>query len=570
MNGRKFSLTDLPGICRAILTGRSEREISRKYGCSPSTVCDYRKRLKAGNITYEMLFSLPLDALIKEVCPNAAEVRVTAKSAKVTHSRKKRDEAWGGPETRPDFAKLALKVKTEKSTIWNEWVNYRDGCGVLGHKPMSRSWFYSCLSDEIAKLRKGDAGDGVSMLRDHAYGDALMVDWSGTELCYTADDGFTQISYPLFVAVFPASNYTMATAMPDMTTASVCMAIGRLLALAGVKPRLIVVDNMKSAVDRHVRGKGAVMNASFMHFLGLMAIDAEACNAASPTSRNEVEHGVSNLSRRVLPRMRAMQFSCMEDANRALMELTDRYINREEFTAPEKKGLSRTLLFEKYEIPACRTAGKIPAYSEHFESLRVSRFYTVKINGTQYSVPYEYAGTYVSADIIDGTVHIFSNGSEIAVHPRAARGTEKVISPGHMPESHRAEHEKRKKYATEKDILAAASKYGDGIASLCRAMLALKRAEARKACIAIINFCRRRNGDRAMLNDAAMATRARPEREWTYYTFERFFNEIAEEKLRKGSYGRQTEIEFRKLAPSIAFIRGPEGFSDLKPWKKGE
>lgn len=46
MNGRKFSLTDLPGICRAILTGRSEREISRKYGCSPSTVCEYRKALK--------------------------------------------------------------------------------------------------------------------------------------------------------------------------------------------------------------------------------------------------------------------------------------------------------------------------------------------------------------------------------------------------------------------------------------------------------------------------------------------------------------------------------------------
>ena len=200
----------------------------------------------------------------------------------------------------------------------------------------------------------------------------------------------------------------------------------------------------------------------------------------------------------------------LDEANRALMELTDRYINREEFTSADRKGISRALLFEKYERPACRPVGKLPVWSEHFESLKVSRFYTVRINGTQYSVPYVFAGSYVSADIIDGTVHIYSPTGEIATHPRAANGTEKVISPGHMPESHRAEHEKRKKYATDEDILLAAGEFGDRVASLCRSMLAPgQRREARKACIAIINFCKRNRRDAAILSEAARATPAR-------------------------------------------------------------
>lgn len=559
MNGRKFSLTDLPGICKAILTGKSEREIQKRFGCSPSTAHKYKKRLTDMNITFEKLFSIPLDELIREVCPNVGSVSVTAKSASVTHTRSRHIKEGAKTAPEPEFAKLAAKVKAEKSTIWNEWTDYRSRCSVLGQESMSRSWFYRKLSAELAKL---GGGTGVSMSQDHRYGDALMIDWSGTELSFVAGDGRTTVSYPLFVAVFPASNYTMAIAMTDMTTASVCMATGALLRRAGVKPKWIVTDNMKSSVTRNARGKGAIMNASFMRYLSRMNIDAEACNPASPTVKNEVEHGVANIKRRVLVRMKTMEFPDLDEANRALMELTDRYINREEFTSADRKGISRALLFEKYERPACRPVGKLPVWSEHFESLKVSRFYTVRINGTQYSVPYVFAGSYVSADIIDGTVHIYSPTGEIATHPRAANGTEKVISPGHMPESHRAEHEKRKKYATDEDILLAAGEFGDRVASLCRSMLAPgQRREARKACIAIINFCKRNRRDAAILSEAARATLARPLKERNYYTFERFFREIAEEKLRKGSYGRQTELDFCRLAPSIAFLRG-NGKSD--------
>ena len=555
---RKFRLADLPAICRGILTGKSLRKIAEDYGCSPSTVHEYREILKKKDIAYEMLLHMPLDRLIQEVCPGAGKVSVTNNGVKVVNRRSQRDE--GGNTFRPDFTALAKKISDEKTRLWNAWVDYRDCCLDRGIRPMSRAWFYRELRAELDRIIPGDEKPGMS--QEHPYGEALMIDWSGTELSFVAGDGRTTVSYPLFVAVFPASNYTMAIAMTDMTTASVCMATGALLRRAGVKPKWIVTDNMKSSVTRNARGKGAIMNASFMRYLSRMNIDAEACNPASPTVKNEVEHGVANIKRRVLVRMKTMEFPDLDEANRALMELTDRYINREEFTSADRKGISRALLFEKYERPACRPVGKLPVWSEHFESLKVSRFYTVRINGTQYSVPYVFAGSYVSADIIDGTVHIYSPTGEIATHPRAANGTEKVISPGHMPESHRAEHEKRKKYATDEDILLAAGEFGDRVASLCRSMLAPgQRREARKACIAIINFCKRNRRDAAILSEAARATPARPLKERNYYTFERFFREIAEEKLRKGSYGRQTELDFRRLAPSIAFLRG-NGKSD--------
>ena len=564
---RKFRLADLPAICRGILTGKSLRKIAGDYGCSPSTVHEYREILKKKDITYEMLLHMPLDRLIQEVCPGAGKVSVTNNGVKVVNRRSQRDE--GGNTFRPDFTALAKKISDEKTRLWNAWVDYRDCCLDRGIRPMSRAWFYRELRAELDRIIPGDEKPGMS--QEHPYGEALMIDWSGTEPEFTGADG-SAVRYPLFVAVFPASNYTMARGTTDMTVASVCTALASLLESAGVKPECIIVDNMKTAVIKHRKGKGAVLNDSFMHFPATMDVDAEACNPRSPTSRNEVEKGNALLADRVLPRLRKQKFDSLEDANRALMELTSRHINREEFTGAEHRGSSRAILFEQYEKPACRPLGRVPVYHEHFESLKVDLFYCVRINGTCYSVPFTLVGSYLRADIIDGTVHIFSAAGEVACHPRAPDGTPGVISPEHMPPSHRALHEKRKKYATDEDIINEASRLGDGIASFCRPVLALPhRREARKACIAVISLCRRNLRFLAEINDAVRSALAQPEREWNYYTVEKFFNEIMEEKRLSGSYGRQTGLDFEQAErnESKAHIRGAGAFRVTPVHPKG-
>lgn len=567
---RKFKLADLPAICKDILTGKSLRKIAGDYRCSPSTVHEYRGILKKEGITYEKLLTISLDELIRKVCPSAGRITVTNNSVRGVNRRCRRDAKGESKEIWPVFTVIANKLIREKTRIWNEWVDYRDLCLDLGVKPMSRAWFYRELGAELEKLRPDD--EKTSMSQEHPYGDALMIDWSGTRLEFIDADGNT-VSYPLFAAVFPASNYMMAIGMTDMTVASVCTALAKLLESVGVKPACIIVDNMKTAVIKHRKGKGAVMNDSFMHFLSSMDIDAEACNPRSPTSRNEVENGISVLADRVLTRLRNQKFESLEDANRDLMELTGRYVNREEFMSAELRGYSRAVLFERFEKPACRPLGTPPVYHEHFESLKVDRFYCVKINGTSYSVPFTLAGSYLRADIIDGTVHIFSGAGEVACHPRAPNGTPKVISPEHMPPSHRALHEKRKKYATDEDILKDASLLGEGIASFCRSVLALPhRREPRKACIAVISLCRRNLRCLSELNDAARDVLAGPEREWNYYTVEKFFNEIMEEKRLSGRYVRQTAIDFEQTPrrESKAHIRGPGAFRATPVHPKGE
>ena len=565
---RKFRLADLPAICRGILTGKSLREVAGQYGCSPSTVHEYREILKKKRITYEDLLTMPLDELIRQVCPGTGRVYVTNNSVRVINRRSRSDERDNSE--RPNLTAIAKKVDEDGTRMWNAWVDYRDSCLDRGLRPMSRSWFYDELREELKKLKPDDIK--TSMSQEHRYGEALMIDWSGTELEFIDADGNT-VRYPLFVAVFPASNYTMAKGTTDMTIASVCTALASLLESVGVKPEYVIVDNMKTAVIKHRKGKGAVMNDSFMHFLSSMDVDAEACNPRSPTSKNEVEKGNSLLADRVLPRLRKQKFESLEDANRALMELTGRYINREEFTGTEHRGSSRTILFEKFERQACRPLGRVPVYHEHFESLKVDRFYCVRINGTCYSVPFTLAGSYLRADIIDGTVHIFGAAGEVACHPRAPNGTPKVISPEHMPPSHRAMHEKRNKYATDEDIINEASRFGEGIASFCRAVLARpRRREARKACIAVINLCRRSRHVLSELNDAARAAIARPEREWNYYTVEKFFNEIMGEKRMSGSYCRQTGLDFGKAerCESKVHIRGAGAFRVTPVHSKGE
>ena len=99
----------------------------------------------------------------------------------------------------------------------------------------------------------------------------------------------------------------------------------------------------------------------------------------------------------------------------------------------------------------------------------------------------------------------------------------------------------------------------------------IQKASSVKACIAVISLCRRNLRFLAEINDAVRSALAQPEREWNYYTVEKFFNEIMEEKRLSGSYGRQTGLDFEQAErnESKAHIRGAGAFRVTPVHPKG-
>lgn len=164
--------------------------------------------------------------------------------------------------------------------------------------------------------------------------------------------------------------------------------------------------------------------------------------------------------------------------------------------------------------------------SIHFYN-RASDFYLVNINGSEYSVPYKLVGKYVEAQISDRRVVIMYKGKEVARHPINIHRDEPLINYEHMPEHHRAVHNKRRKYEHPEEILQDAERFGQYVKKYCSGLLQKYGMEGKETCIAIINLCRRSAPeDLPLISEALRAVTDEDISKWNYHNFVQKFKEL--------------------------------------------
>ena len=552
MSRKKMDLNKLRNICCQLLLGGTCRYVAERLSCSPSTVIAYAARLSYANIDSIDKLNALSDDKLNDIIYKQGKALNSDRDRLSKHISDVIDPTH--EKLIPDYKRLVNSFFDKRITIQNLYVDYLEDCSKNGKSCVSRPTFYR----NINRIIKQQCGAKPVMIQEHPYGAELLIDYTGSKFKHTQLDG-TVISYSICVLTWAASNYIYAEMIPRETCEYTCNVISRALCFFDCKPAVLVSDNAKSMVLKHTVGRDAVLNPSFAYFLQRCGINLDANNPYSPSSKSSVELSVRMIQERVLPRIIAAPTKTLGDYNRELITGINKYINSVGFRN-NCSGTSRQELFKVYEKPAAaQLQHDLPLYIEHLPLLRVKSDYRVTIDGCKYSVPYTLIGDYVDVDICNSLIQIYHKGNLVATHVKAGQGKSDSLNKEHMPENHRAVHEKRLKYKTEQDLLAAAKPISATLAACCRMITERFGMNKKNFCIYLINLYLRHRYERDVFNEALNRMMTEPLNKWNSYLFNEILDEIREYRQHHfEAIEQQTTLSF--VDESMAFLRGKKAF----------
>ncbi len=383
----------------------SKRELAFRLGVAPTTVQDTLSRLEAAGLTWP---------LADDVTDEVLENRLFCPAGRKVGQRKIAE---------PDWPTLIREMKRPGVTLQILWEEYQQenpkGYGYSRFCGLYRA-FEKCLSP--------------TMRQHHVAGDRTFVDYSGKKVDIVNPETGEVREAEIFVAVLGASNYTYAEvtwtqALPDWIGAHVNM-----FNFMGGSTRLLVPDNLKSAVN-----KASFYDPEINRTYGRMAehygIGILPARPYKPRDKAKVEGAVRVAQFFILGRLRHRTYFSLAECNQAIQEVLTDLNGR----VMKRLGVSRRDLFVDVERPALRP---LPAQAYEYaewKKARVNLDYHVELLGHYYSVPYGLIRQEVDGRLTANTVEIFHRGKRVAAHARLYRtgaGHHHVTLAEHMPKGH--------------------------------------------------------------------------------------------------------------------------------------
>ena len=315
-----------------------------------------------------------------------------------------------------DYGEVHEEMRRKDMTLKLLWREHR----ARGYRCS-----YSQFCEDYRKSRKWDK---LTMRQHYEPGEYVFVDFSGL----TVKVGERQAQ--IFVAVLGASSYTFAYAVWSQTLGDWLKCLTKMLEFFGGCPKVVMMDNLKSAVTRACR-YDPDYNGTFQQWADYYGICVFAARPKKPKDKALAENGVRMVQRRILAALRHHEFDSIKDLNEKLSDGLAA-INDEPFSARPN---SRRHDFETFEKPALGALKLLPFELTDIKTAKVSFDYHVSYLGHWYSVPFEYVHQLVEVHATDQLVTVMYQRRQIAQHPRA-----KLNDPGktsaleHMPKAHEA------------------------------------------------------------------------------------------------------------------------------------
>jgi transposase len=441
----------------------SKRDLAQRLGVAPSTVRDCGDRLAAAGLSWPLPDELTDDVL---------ERRLFCNAGRKTGDRKLQE---------PDWPSMIREMKRPGVTLQILFEEYRqvhaDGYSYSRFCTLYRA-FEKCVSP--------------TMRQHHVAGDKTFVDYSGKKVDIINPETGEVLEAEIFVAVLGASNYTYAEttwtqSLPDWIGAHV-----RMFEFMEGCSRLLVPDNLKSAVN-----KASFYDPEINRTYGRMAehygIGIMPARPYKPRDKAKVEAGVKFAQYYILGRLRNRKFFSLAECNQAIREALADLNGR----VMKRLKVSRRDLFLEVEKPALRP---LPAtlyeYAE-WKKARVGPDYHVELGGHYYSVPYGLLRQEVDGRSTTNAVEIFHRGKRVAAHPRlymTGAGHHHVTLPEHMPKEHQ-------QYAgwSETYFRSSAAAIGPNTEGLILAVMAKRKypEQGFRSCKGILKLLRGIERDRA-------------------------------------------------------------------------
>lgn len=323
----------------------------------------------------------------------------------------------------PDFEYVHDELHKTGVTKWLLWEEYRSehttGIGYSQFCSLYRTW----------KVHLD-----VVMRQERKAGEKLFTDYSGKTIpIWHPSKDEVLFEAQLFVAALGASSLCFATATRTQGLFDWIEAHVRAFAYFGGVTKILVPDNLRSAVTKADRYEASI-NRTFEEMAGHYGTCVIPARARKPRDKATAEASVLLCQRWVIAVLRKRRFTSIAELNEAIAECIEK-INDKPF---KKLCGSRRTKFVQIDRPELLPLPASAYEAGVFETHKPGIDYHVLVNQHYYSVPFQLVGKPLEVRISARLVEVFNKSVRVGSHLRSyAKDHGYTTEPAHMPESHR-------------------------------------------------------------------------------------------------------------------------------------
>lgn len=382
----KLDFMDLKQILRLKIDGLSNRKISENLQISRNTVNRYVAHFESLDFDLGALLVLD-DARFCALFPSHTTIKNPRYDRLVKHLAKVHEA-----RQHPGF------------TFQLHYLEYAD--------LQDDAYSYTQFMEHYHRIYPKEKG---SMKLNHVAGEKMFIDFAGKKL-QIVDRKTGEISdVEVFVAILPHSQFTYVEACKSQKREDMLACIANAMAFFGGVPKVIVSDNLKSAVTRASKYE-PVINRSFKDFARHYNCAISPTRAYAPQDKALVENAVQLSYQRIYHPLRNITFFSLKELNQAIGPLLDRY-NDQLFT---RRDCSRKELFQSVERQYLKALPPSAFEMKDYKRAKVQKIGHVYFSPDKsyYSVPYRYIGKHTRIHYTKSTVEIYYNHERIACFER--------------------------------------------------------------------------------------------------------------------------------------------------------
>ena len=287
------------------------------------------------------------------------------------------------------------------------------------------------------RLRDAGYEGGISIVKDDVHqirpprreafltlafapGEAAQVDWGEYG---TIAVGNTRRRLSFFVMVLAWSRKMYVEFALSQTMEHFLAAHIKAFAALGV-PRKVMVDNLRSAVLRHVRGEPVQFNPRYLDFARHYGFEIVACAPRKGNEKGRAERGVAYVKSNFLAGLELPDFSVLNPAVRLWLEtVANVRQHRETQRRPEDLWVEERAHLQPVN-PRLFDVGRVLG-------VRANRQFRVTLESNRYSVPARLAGRPVTMKVYPDRVCVYHDGELVARHGRSFERHQDIEDPDH-------------------------------------------------------------------------------------------------------------------------------------------
>lgn len=262
-------------------------------------------------------------------------------------------------------------------------------------------------------------------------GDKMYVDFTGSKLSIVDRLTGEITELEVFVSVLGFSGLTYVKACSSQQKEEFLQCVSSALDYYGGVPKVLVPDNLKSAIDK-ANSYEADVNRDLLDLGNHYGMAVLAARSRKPRDKAWVERMVQIVYTRIFAPLRNEVFH--NHLNEAILELLDKHNN----TSFQQRKESRQELFDAQE-----RAQMMPLPQERYElkqylEVKVMKNCHIQLHKDRhyYSVPFPYIGKKIKIVYTLSYVSIYLEGQRIAYHLRDIKPYKYTTIKEHLPPTH--------------------------------------------------------------------------------------------------------------------------------------